>query len=117
MVDLLIAWLVNTVSFLVISKIPIGVEIDSFGKAAIAAAVFGIINAVLNPVLSLLSLPLIFLTLGLFIFIINAIIFGIAAALVPGFRLRWGIWSALLGSLFLGVINSMLSGILGSFNL
>lgn len=108
MIRLLVVWLVTTISFLIISKIPIGVEIDSFRKAAISAAVFGILNAILTPILGILTLPFIVLTLGLFLLILNAIIFGLAAAIVPGFRLRWGFWSALLGSLALSIINSII---------
>jgi putative membrane protein len=114
MTEILITWLVTTVSFLIISRLPIGVEVDSFGKAVISAAVFGILNAILRPILGLLTFPLIILTLGLFLFILNAIIFGLAAWLVPGFRLRWGFWSALIGSIALSVINSIIFTLLGS---
>lgn len=112
MVGLLISWLVTTISFLIISKLPIGVEVDSFKKAAISAVVFGILNALLKPILAFFSFPFIFLTFGLFLFILNAIIFGIAAAIVPGFRLRWGFWSALIGSLALSFINSIIFSII-----
>lgn len=111
-VHLLITLVVTAVSFVIISKIPIGVEVDSFPKALISAAVFGVLNAILKPVLDFLGFPLVFLTFGLFALAINAIIFGIAAWLVEGFRLRWGFWSALLGSLALGIINSLLFNVL-----
>ncbi len=114
MVGLLITWLVTAISFLIISRLPIGVEIDSFGKALISAAVVGILNGLLLPILAFFTLPFIFLTLGLFFFVLNAIIFGIAAAIVPGFRLRYGFWSALIGSIALAVINSVLSNLLAS---
>lgn len=117
MIGILITWLVTTVSFLIISKLPLGVEIDTFGKAAISAAVFGVLNALVRPILAILSFPFIVLTLGLFIFILNAIIFGLAAWLVTGFRLRWGFWSALLGSLALGIVNSILFHLLTALNL
>lgn len=117
MLSLLITWLVTTISFLIISKIPIGIEIDSFKKAAISAAVFGILNALLRPLLSILTLPIILLTFGLFAFVLNAIIFGIAAYLVAGFRLRWGFWSALIGSIALGIVNSLLFHLLASLRL
>ncbi|WP_139253720.1 phage holin family protein [Hydrococcus rivularis] len=96
--NILIAWLVTAISLLIVSKLPIGVEIDSFGKALIAAAVFGILNAIVHPILIVLGFPFIVITLGLFLFVINAIVFGLAAALVSGFRLRYGFWSALLGA-------------------
>ncbi|MEB3179732.1 MAG: phage holin family protein [Nostocaceae cyanobacterium] len=109
MLGLLLTWLITTISFLIISRLPfLGIEIDSFGKAAISAAVFGILNALLLPVLTFFTFPFIVLTLGLFFFILNAIIFAIAAAIVNGFRLRYGFWSAILGSLALAIINSIL---------
>ncbi len=114
MTGLLITWLVTTISFLIISRLPIGVEIDSFGKAAISAAVFGILNALLRPILGFFTFPFIILTLGLFLFVLNAIIFGLAAWLVPGFRLRWGFWSALIGSIALSIINSLIFRLLGA---
>ncbi len=108
MVEILITWFVTALSFLIISKLPIGVEIDSFNKALISAAVVGILNALLLPILTFFSFPLIILTIGLFFFVLNSIIFGIAAYLVNGFRLRYGFWSALIGSVALAVINSAL---------
>lgn len=114
MTGLFITWLVTTISFLIISRLPIGVEIDSFGKAAISAAVFGILNAILRPILGFFTFPFIILTLGLFLFVLNAIIFGLAAWLVPGFRLRWGVWSALIGSIALSIINSLIFSLLGA---
>jgi len=108
MTGLLIAWLVTTVSLVIISKLPLGIEIDSLGKAIISAAVFGILNALLRPILTILTFPFLLLTFGLFAFILNAIIFGLAAFLVPGFRLRWGFWSALIGSLVLSFLNTLI---------
>jgi len=117
MVGLFITWLVTTVSFLIISKLPIGVEIDSFRKAAISAVVFGILNAILRPVLGFLTFPIIILTFGLFLFILNALVFGLAAAIVPGFRLRYGFWSALIGAISLSIVNSILFSLLGTLSL
>jgi putative membrane protein len=108
MFEILLTWLVTAFSFLIISKLPIGVEIDSFGKALVSAVVVGVLNALLLPVLTFLSLPLIFLTIGLFFFILNSIIFAVAAYLVNGFRLKYGFWSALIGSTALAVVNSAL---------
>jgi putative membrane protein len=109
---LLITCLVTAISLFIISKLPTGVEIDGFGKAIVSAIVFGILNAVLRPILSFVTFPITFITFGLFAFVVNAIIFGLAALLTRGFRLRWGIWSAFIGSLALGVINSLIYKIL-----
>ncbi len=111
-VSLVIAWLVTSVSFFIISKLPIGVEIDTFGKAMVSAAVFGLLNALVRPIFVVLGFPIVLVTFGLFMIVINAAIFGLAAWLVEGFRLRWGIWSALLGAVTLGFINSFLYSIL-----
>ena len=112
--SLVIAWLVTSVSFFIISKLPIGVDIDTFGKAMISAAVFGLLNALVRPIFLFFGFPLLLVTFGLWIIVINAAIFGLAAWLVDGFRLRWGIWSALLGAIALGFINSLLYQVLST---
>lgn len=116
MLDIILAWLVTTISFLIIARLPIGIEIDSLGKAAISAAVFGILNAILLPILAFFTFPVILLSFGLFFFILNAIIFALAAALVPGFTLRWGFWSALIGSIALAIVNSILLAIVRTWS-
>lgn len=110
--QLLIAWLVTAVSLFIISKLPLGVEIDGFNKALVSAAVFGLVNALIGPVIRVLAFPITFITFGLFAIVVNAIIFGLAAWLVHGFRLRWGFWSALLGAISLGLINSLIYALL-----
>lgn len=115
LVGILIAWLVTSISLFLISKLPLGVEIDGFKKALISAAVFGVLNAFLGPIFQFLAFPLTFITFGLFAIVVNAIIFGLAAWLVVGFRLRYGFWSALLGAIALGFINSILYQIIARF--
>ena len=110
--QIVISLLVTAVALFIVSKLPTGVEIDSAGKALFSAVVFGILNALLHPILDFVTLPLRWLTFGLFALVVNAFIFGLAAWLVSGFRLRWGIWSALIGSFALSVINSLISNII-----
>lgn len=110
---ILIAWIVTAVSLFIISKLPLGIEIVSFKVALISAAVFGVLNALIGPILRFFAFPLTFITFGLFAIVVNAIIFGLAAWLVSGFRLRWGFWSALIGAVLLGIINSVLFQLLG----
>lgn len=110
--SILISLIVTTISLLIISKLPTGVEIDNVKKGVIAAVVFGVLNALLNPILSFLSFPITFITFGLFSLVVNGVIFGLAALLVQGFRLRWGFWSALIGAFALSVINSIIYKIL-----
>lgn len=106
--SLIVAWVVTSISLLIVSKLPTGVEIDTVGKAATSAIVFGLLNAVVRPVFVALTLPFTIISFGLFLLVVNAVIFGLAAALVEGFRLRWGIISAFIGSLALSLVNSIL---------
>jgi putative membrane protein len=110
--NLLIVWVVTAVSLYVISLLPLGVEIDGVKKALWSAAVFGVLNALIGPVLRFLTGPLSFLTFGAFTLVVNAFIFGLAAWLVQGFRLRWGFWSALLGAFLLTLIQSLIFQVL-----
>jgi putative membrane protein len=105
----LILAVVTAVSLLIISYIPfLGVEVDSPGKALVSGLVFGVLNAFLRPILAFLGAPITFITFGLFAIIINAIIFGLTAKLIEGFRLRNGILSAILGAIVLGIVNGLL---------
>ncbi len=110
-VPFLIAALVTAVSLVIISKLPLGIEVDSFGKAFVAGIVFGILNALTTPVLNALGL-LNFITLGIFGLVVNVIVFGLAAWFVEGFRLKWGLLSAFLGAIALSFVNSFLMQIL-----
>ncbi len=111
-VDLLIAWLVTASSLLIITQLPVGVEVDSTPKAYISAAVFGIVAAVVRPILGLAFAIPNFLTFnllsGVSTFIITAITFGIAASLVKGFRLKSGIWTAMIGALALSLVSNLI---------
>ncbi|MBE9115190.1 phage holin family protein [Lusitaniella coriacea LEGE 07157] len=112
MLHFLIVCLVTAVSLIIISKLPLGIEVDDIWKAVVAGIVFGILNAFVKPILFWLTLPISVLTLGLFALFLNVIIFGLAAWLVTGFRLQWGIWSAILGAIVLSILNSILFHIL-----
>jgi putative membrane protein len=111
----ILVWVVVTaISFILISYLPIGVQIASFPIALISAVVFGLVNALLKPLLTAFGLLNIlnWLTLGLFSLVVNGIIFAVAAALVTGFRLKWPIISPLLGALALAIVNSILFNVL-----
>jgi putative membrane protein len=118
-VTLLIVWVVTSVSLLIISKLPLGVEVDSPQKAVISAAVLGIVTAIVRPILRLIFVVPDILTFnllsGVFTFMIAVVCFSIAAWLVEGFRLRFGIWSAVLGAFALTIINSLIYKLLGIF--
>ena len=110
MIHFIVTWLVTTVALVIITFLPTGVESDSFSKTAITALVIGVLNALVSPLRGILNV----LTLGLFFLFGNIILFGIAAKLVEGFRLRWGIWSAVIGAVALTFLNSILFKILGA---
>ena len=116
-VTLLIVWVVTSISLLIISKLPFGVEVDSPRKAFLSAAVLGIVTAVVRPILSLIftvpNLLTFDLLSGIFTFMIAVVCFSIAAWLVEGFRLRFGIWSAVLGAFALTIVNSLIYKLLG----
>ena len=84
-----------------------GVEVESFTTALVAAIVLGVINAVLKPVLLILTLPINILTLGLFTFVIQALLILLADKIVPGFSVDGFVWALIL-SLVLAVINFFL---------
>ena len=81
-----------------------GVHIDSLGALALAARARGFVNAIVRPLLGILTLPFTVVTLGLFYFIVNGVAFGLAAALVPGFQVT-SFFSAILGALMVGFVS------------
>lgn len=95
---LILRWLLLSAALLVVAHWCPGVAVRSFGVAMLAAFVLGLLNAVLRPVLIILTLPVTVITLGLFIFVINALLFEAAGSMLKGFDVD-GFGSALLGSL------------------
>jgi putative membrane protein len=95
---LIVRWLLLAAALLLVAHLTPGVEITSFGAAMIAAVVIGLFNALLRPLLVLLTLPVTLLTLGLFLFVINAVMFYAAAGVLSGFNVE-GFLAALIGSL------------------
>ncbi|KQW68725.1 phage holin family protein [Methylibium sp. Root1272] len=99
---ILVRWLLLAAALLLVAHLYPGVVVQSFGAAMIAALVLGLFNAVLRPLLVLLTLPVTLLTLGLFLFVINALMFYFAASVLDGFSVR-GFGAALVGSLIYSV--------------
>ncbi|MBY4896659.1 phage holin family protein [Cupriavidus sp. AU9028] len=108
---LLAVWIINALTLFLISAIVDGIEVRGFGSAMVAAAVLAIINTLIRPILVLLTLPVTLVTLGLFIFVINALLFLFVGNLLSGFTVS-GFWTALLGSLLYSVISTLLAGLL-----
>jgi putative membrane protein len=98
MVKLLVRWLLLAAALLLVAYLYPGVSVTSFGTAMIAALVLGLLNTVVRPLLVLLTLPVTLITLGLFLFVINALMFWAAASVLDGFTVN-GFLAALVGSL------------------
>jgi putative membrane protein len=95
---LLVRWLLLAAALLLVAHLYTGVQVASFGAAMIAALVLGLLNTLVRPLLVLLTLPVTLLTLGLFLFVINALMFWAAAGILEGFHVT-GFGAALIGSL------------------
>ena len=104
MLVLITRWLVITVAILLASKIVPGIYVDSLTTAVIAAAILGIVNTFLRPVLLILTLPLTVLTLGIFAFVINAFMLLLVSYFVPQFKVD-GFFSAFLGTLIISLVS------------
>ena len=106
MLKLIAKWMLSAAALLLVAYVYSGVEVTAFTSALLAAFVIALLNIVVRPVLVVLTLPVTVLTLGLFLFVINAVVFWLAAALLDGFGVR-GFIAALIGSLIytaLGVV-------------
>jgi putative membrane protein len=110
MLRILVVWLLNAAALAAVAWLMPSVSIASVGAALIAALVLGLVNALIRPLLVLLTLPVTVLTLGLFIFVINGLLFWAVAELVPGFQVA-GFWSAVLGAIVFSLISWLLSAL------
>lgn len=99
--------LINAVAFLVVGYLLPGVRISSLETLLVVAVVYGVVNMLLKPLLILLTLPINILTLGLFTFVINAVILLIVAKIVPGFVVD-GWWTAIVAAVLMAVVNMFL---------
>ena len=104
MLTMLLKWLGLALSVLFVGWVIPGISIASFATALIAAAIIALVNVFIKPILILLTLPINILTLGLFVLVINAVLFMFVAYLVPGVEVD-GFWSAFLGALILSILS------------
>ena len=109
---LLLKWVLSAASLLFVAYVYSGVQVSSFPSALIAALVIGLMNVVVRPVLIILTLPVTIVTLGLFLFVINALMFWGAAAVLSGFQVN-GFIAALVGSLIYSVLGLLIESALG----
>jgi putative membrane protein len=108
---LIFKWLLSAAALLAVAHLYSGVEVKSFTAALIAAFVIGLLNTIVRPILVVLTLPVTVITLGLFLFIINALMFWAAASVLDGFHVR-GFGAALLGSLIYSVLSIIIESAL-----
>ncbi len=109
--NLLIIWAINAAALFAIPYLMTSIRVDSVGAAIIAALVLGLVNALIRPVLVLLTLPVTFLTLGLFIFVLNGLMFWVVSAMVDGFHVA-GFWSAVGGAILYSILSWLLSALI-----
>jgi putative membrane protein len=103
--------LLNGIAIIVAAWLVPGLDLSGPGSALAAGVILGFVNAIVRPVLFLLTLPITLVTLGLFIFVLNAACLALTAALIPGFTID-GFIPALIGSLVVSVVSWMLNGVL-----
>jgi putative membrane protein len=111
--EIILVWILNAVALLIVAYILPGITVASFGSALIAALVVGLLNTLVKPVLILLTLPITIVTLGLFLLVLNALVFWFAGSVLKGFQVN-GFWWALLGALVYSIVSGLLSRLLAS---
>ena len=110
MLRILVVWLINTAALAAVAYLMPSVSITSAGAALAAALVLGLVNTLIRPLLVLLTLPVTVLTLGLFIFVINGLLFWAVGSLVPGFHVA-GFWPGVLGAIIFSLVSWLLSAL------
>ena len=108
---LLLVWILNAVALLVVAYLLPGIQVASFGSALGAAVILGLLNMLVKPVLQILTLPLTIVTLGLFLLVINALVFWLAGSILKGFQVT-GFWWAFIGAIVYSIVTSLLSNLI-----
>ncbi|KAF1019292.1 MAG: hypothetical protein GAK30_03193 [Paracidovorax wautersii] len=107
---LILRWVLSALALLVVAALYSGVAVQGFGSALIAAAIIGLLNVIVRPVLVVLTLPVTIVTLGLFLFVINALMFWAASGLMSSFYVA-GFWAAVLGSLIYSALQLLIDAV------
>lgn len=108
---LIIRWVINALSLMLVAYIMPKIEISGFYIALVTALILGLINAFIRPFLILITLPITILTLGLFTFVLNALLFWFVASFVEGFYVA-GFWAAFFGALIFSIVSSLANGLI-----
>lgn len=104
MAGILIRWVITTLAVVIVPYLVSGVTVEGASTAILAGAILGILNACVRPVLILLTLPLSIVTLGLFLLVINALMFQLAGAVVPGLKVA-SFWSAFFAAIIVSIVS------------
>jgi putative membrane protein len=110
MLHLIVDWFLNALALWLVARIIPGIEVRDFGAALVATIVIAIVDFFVGPILKFFGLPFIILTLGLFLFVIKALLLKLASLFTPGFRVN-GLLSALLGSIVLTILSAILRAV------
>jgi putative membrane protein len=105
---LLLIWFLNALALLTVAYVLPGINVDGFAAALVAALILGLINTLLRPLLILLTLPVTVVTLGLFLLVINGLLFWFAGSVLKGFEVS-GFWVGVLGALLYSIFSSVLT--------
>jgi putative membrane protein len=105
---MILVWILNAVALLAVAYLLPGITVASFGSALIAALVLGLVNMLVKPVLVLLTLPITIVTLGLFLIVINALLFWFVGSVLKGFQVN-GFWWAVGGAILYSIISGLLT--------
>ena len=106
----LIRWIVNAAAVFLAANLVPGISVSGFGAALVAGLILGFVNAIIKPILIILTLPFTIVTLGLFIFVVNAICLALVAWLVPGLTIS-GFWPAFFGAIVISLVSWLLHAI------
>ena len=107
---LVLVWLINAVALIAVAYLMPSISVSSFGAALVAALVLGLVNAIVRPVLVLLTLPVTILTLGLFIFVLNGLLFWMVGSWLEGFNVG-GFWAGVFGAIVFSLVSWALSAL------
>lgn len=107
---ILLVWLINALALIAVAYLMPSVTVVSFWTALVAALILGLVNAVIRPVLILLTLPVSVLTLGIFILVINGLLFWFVGSFVEGFRVE-GFWAGFFGAILFSLVSWALSAL------
>lgn len=110
--DVFVAFLVTLFTLIIIFQSPIGMKVDDLRKGFVTAVVFAIIDALSYPTLDAINLPTDLIPFEVFSFVLNGLLMIVVGFVIPGFRLRWGVWTVVISALVLSLIETIIFNVL-----